>query len=47
MAGALIRPRRGVGRSARPLTHLSSALAVVLATALRRDRLSAPRSIDF
>jgi hypothetical protein len=43
MVGALIRPRRVVDRSARPLTHGWSALVVVLATALRRDRLSAPR----
>jgi hypothetical protein len=42
MAGALIRARRGVGRSARPLTHRSGALAVVLATAVRHTRLSTP-----
>ena len=42
MGGALIRPFRGVGRSARALTHVRSALARVLATALRNDRLSAP-----
>jgi len=44
MAGALIRPRRGVGRSARPLSQRPGARAAVLATALRRDRLSAPEN---
>ena len=42
MAGALIRPQRCVGGSARPLTHQVGALAVVLAAALRCNRLSAP-----
>jgi hypothetical protein len=38
---ALMQPVRGVGRSARTLTHVRSALACVLATALRPGRLSA------
>jgi hypothetical protein len=40
-AGALIRPLRRVGRCARPLTHESSALAAVLASALRSKQLNA------
>ena len=42
---ALMRPLRRVGRSARALTHPGSALARVLATALRPGRLSAGRSV--
>ena len=38
---ALMHCARGVGRSARALTHIRSALAPVLATALRSQRLSA------
>jgi len=41
MDPALIRAPRRVGCSARPLTHLDGALAIVLAAALRRTRLSA------
>jgi hypothetical protein len=42
MAGALMRPHGGVGRSARSLTHAASALARVLSPAWPCDRLSAP-----
>ena len=38
---ALMHPARSVGRSARALTHLRSALAHVLAAALRSGRLGA------
>jgi hypothetical protein len=38
---ALMRPVRGVGRSAPSLTHVLRALASVLAAALRPDHLSA------
>jgi hypothetical protein len=41
MAAALMPPDRRVGRCARSLTHARSALALVLAAALRSDGLSA------
>jgi hypothetical protein len=42
MGGALIRPTRCVGRSARSLTHVQVRSRLVLAPALRLSRLSAP-----
>lgn len=42
--GALIRPIRRVGCSARSLTHVAVRSQLVLAAALRLDRLSAPIS---
>ena len=41
MAAALMHPIRRVGRCARRLTHLPSALAAVLTAALRLGHLSA------
>ena len=41
MPAALMHPHRGVGRSAGTLTHSRSALAHLLAAALRCGRLSA------
>jgi len=41
MMSALMRAHRGVVRCARSLTHAAGALARVLASALRCDRLSA------